>query len=80
MKNAIGEVEKERLLAFVTADDLEFLQNYLGDISVEEMRCFLEENPRFLKEHIAEEEFLLQGKEELYEKIKKEIKNPDILK
>jgi len=80
MKNAFGEEEKESLLAFVTADDLGFLQNYLGDITVEEMQYFLEENPRFLKEHIAEEEFLLQGKDELYEKIEKEIKNPDILK
>lgn len=79
MKNAFCEVEKERLLAFMKADDFEFLLNYFGDISVEEMRCFLEENPRFMKEHIVEEEFLLQGKDELYEKIKKEIKNPDIL-
>lgn len=82
MKRAFSEVGRERLLAFAKSDDLEFLMNYLGDISVEEMQRFLEENPRFMEEHVVEEEeaeFLLQGKDELYERLKKEIKNPDIL-
>lgn len=82
MKRAFSEVERKRLLKFAKSDDLEFLMNYLGDISVEEMQRFLEENPRFMEEHIVEEEkteFLLQGKDDLYQSLKKEIKNPDIL-
>ena len=67
------ENKKQSLIEFIMGDDLDFYENYLVNLSQEEIDRFFENNPDFMKSYNISDERRLLLQDKMYRGILRRI-------